>query len=133
LEDANNLFHITCSQFSEVYVCLDALDELRDLRGLLKSLHNGPSSIRIFLTGRPHVQEIVQEHFKGKHNITIKAHESDIRLFVEHEIGGPNDIEPKAMDERLRIDILEKIVDSAKGMLVSPLIASPAVLIMMMY
>jgi hypothetical protein len=133
LEDATNLFHITCAQFSKVYVCLDALDELRGLRGLLKCLHDRPSSIQIFLTGRPHVQEAVQEYFKGEHSITIKAQESDIRLFIEHEIGGPNDIEPKAMDERLRMDILEKVVDSAKGMLVYPPLVSPAVLIIMMY
>jgi hypothetical protein len=57
LEDANNLFHIICAQFSKVYLCIDALDELRDLRGLLKCLHNRPSLIQIFLTGRPHVQQ----------------------------------------------------------------------------
>ncbi|KAI7978747.1 hypothetical protein EIK77_009208 [Talaromyces pinophilus] len=118
LEDAKNLFHITCARFSKVYVCLDALDELRDLRGLLESLRDGPASIQIFLTGRPHVQESVQKYFKWEHSITIKAHESDIRLFIEHEIGGPNDDVPEAMDERLRMDILEKIADSAEGMLV---------------
>jgi hypothetical protein len=118
LEDAHNIFYITCAQFSKVYVCLDALDELRDPQGLLKCLHDGPSLIQIFLTSRPYIHETVQEYFKGEHSITIKAHESDIRLFIEHEIGGPNDIEPKAMDETLRMDILEKVVDSAKGMLV---------------
>ena len=118
LEDVNNLFHITSALFSKVYVCIDALDELRDLWGLLKCLRDGPSSIQIFLTGRPHVQDTIQEYFKGEHSITIQVHESDIRLFIEHEIGGPNDIEPKAMDEKLRKDILKKVVDSAKGMLV---------------
>jgi hypothetical protein len=50
--------------------------------------------------------------------LSIKAHESDIQRFIEHEISEPNDIEPRAMDERLRKDILEKVVDSAKGVLV---------------
>ncbi|PCG88143.1 Hypothetical protein PENO1_111920 [Penicillium occitanis (nom. inval.)] len=128
LEDANNLFHITCAQFNKVYVCLDALDELKDLRGLLKCLHDGPSLIQILLTARPYVQETVQEYFKGEHSITIKAHESDIQLFIENEIGGPNDIEPKAMDERLRMDILEKVVDSAKGIFLLPILQICAVL-----
>lgn len=70
---------------------------------------------------------------KGEYSLTIKAHESDIRLFIEREIGGPNDIESQAMDERLRMDILEKVVDSAKGMLVPPHLASPAVLIIIVY
>ena len=118
--DANNLLHITCAQFSEVYICLDALDELelRNLWSLLERLHKGPSSMQIFVTGRPHVRETVQRYFKEQQSISIEAHESDIRQFVEREIGGPNDIEPDAMDESLRMDIREKVVDSAKGMLV---------------
>jgi hypothetical protein len=117
--DANDLLRITCAQFSKVYICLDALDELelRSLPVLLKCLHDAPSSIQIFITGRPHVRETVQKFFKEGQSISIKAHEGDIRRFIEHEIGGPNDIEPDAMDERLRRDILEKVVDSAKGML----------------
>ncbi|KAF3389705.1 hypothetical protein DPV78_011774 [Talaromyces pinophilus] len=87
-----------------------------------------PSSIQIFLTARPHVQESVQEYFKGEHSITVKAHESDIRLFIENEIGGPNDIESKAMDERLRMDILEKVVHSAKGIFLLPTLQICAVL-----
>lgn len=48
----------------------------------------------------------------------IEAHESDIRRVVEHEIGGPNDLEPEAMDETLRKLIIDKVVDSVKGVLV---------------
>lgn len=50
--------------------------------------------------------------------IIIEVHESDIRRFLEHEIGGPNDLEPEAMDETLRKLIIDKVADSAKGMLV---------------
>jgi hypothetical protein len=119
-EDATDLLWVSCALFNKVYVCVDALDELRNLRGLLKCLRDGPSSIQIFLTGRPHIQEIVQEYLNEKQSITIEAHECDIRQFIEHEIGGPNDIEPKAMDERLRMQILKRVVNSAKGMLVQP-------------
>jgi hypothetical protein len=133
--DAKVLLRITCAQFSKVYVCLDALDELepRDLRRLLELLHESPSSIQIFITGRPHVRDTVQKYFKEEQSILIEAHESDIRRFIEHEIGGPNDIEPEAMDEKLRIDILEKIADSAKGVSASPSPASPAALMIVMY
>ena len=114
--EAKIILRITCAQFSKVYICLDALDELSDLRGLLKCLSDRPSSMQLFITGRPHVREAIQKYFKGEQSICIEAHESDIRRYIEHEIGGPNDIEPDAMDERLRTDILEKVVDSAKGM-----------------
>ncbi|KAI9766873.1 MAG: hypothetical protein M1839_004741 [Geoglossum umbratile] len=118
LTDAKDLLGIACAQYSKVYVCLDALDELGNLRDLLKQLCDSPHSMQIFATGRHHVQGIVQEYFTEGQSISVTAHESDIRRFIEHEIGGPNDIEPDAMDERLRKDILEKVVDSAKGVLV---------------
>jgi len=114
--DAISLLYIACAQFSKVYICLDALDELSHLRELLGYLHDRPSSMQLFITGRPHIRETIQRYFKEEPSISIKAHESDIRRYIEHELGGPNDIEPGAMDKRLRMDILEKIVDSAKGM-----------------
>lgn len=118
LTDAGDLLGIACAQFSKVYVCLDALDELGNLRGLLKQLRDSPHSMQIFITGRHHVQVTVQEFLTEGQTISIEAHECDIQRFIEHEIGGPNDIEPRAMDERLRKDILEKVVNSAEGVLV---------------
>ena len=118
LTDAVDLLGIACAQFSKVYICLDALDELRNPRGLLKQLRDSSHSMQIFITGRHHVQVTVQEYLTEEQTISIEAHESDIRRFVEYEIGGPNDIEPRAMDERLRKDILDKVVDSAEGVLV---------------
>ncbi|EED23050.1 hypothetical protein TSTA_065100 [Talaromyces stipitatus ATCC 10500] len=112
-EDADHLLRIICTKFRRVYICPDALDELH--------LHDGPLCIQIFLTGRPHVQGAVKEFFKREQDITIEARESDIRRFIESEIGGPNDIDPKAMDELLRKDIFEIIVDSAKGTFLLPI------------
>jgi S-methylmethionine-dependent homocysteine/selenocysteine methylase len=118
LTDAVNLLGIVCAQFSKIYVCLDALDELGNLRGLLKQLRDSPHSMQIFITGRDYVQVTVQEYLTEGQTISIEAYKSDIQRFIEHEIGGPNDIEPRAMDERLRKDILEKVVNSAEGVLV---------------
>ena len=118
LTNAVDLLGIACAQFSRVYVCLDALDELENLRGLLEQLRDSPYSMQTFITGRYHVKGTVQEYLTEGQSISITAHESDIQRFIEHEIGGPNDAEPDAMDERLRKDILEKVVDSAKGVLV---------------
>lgn len=118
-ENAKNLFLTTCNQFNRVYICLDALDELElgNLRTLLKSICDGPS-VQYFLTGRKFVQGTVQDYFKDAYNISIGAHENDIRKFIEHEIGGVDDIAPTAMDEKLKTDIIDKVVDSANGMLV---------------
>lgn len=118
LVDAATLLRVTCQQFNKVYVCLDALDELPDLRVLFGQLSYRPSNLKIFVTGQHHVEDTVQKYLKGKQIISIEAHESDIRRFIEHEIGGPNDVEPDAMDEKLRKGILETVVTSAQGMLV---------------
>lgn len=119
MEDASELLQIVCAQFCRVCICLDALDELQPiyLEELLRRLCDAPSAIQIFITGRPHVQKAVQKFAKTDTGI-IKAHKSDIRRFIEHEIGGPNDLEPEAMDGTLRKLIIDKVTDSAKGTLV---------------
>lgn len=120
LEDSSRLLQITCAQFHRVYISLDALDELQPtyLEALLKCLCEVPSGIQLFLTGRPQVQSVIQKFAKADTGIIIEAHKNDIQSFVEHEIGGPNDLEPEAMDETLRRQIIDKVVNSAKGMLV---------------
>ncbi|ERF71343.1 hypothetical protein EPUS_03498 [Endocarpon pusillum Z07020] len=128
LTEAKNFLQIICAQFSRVYVCLDALDELSDLRGLLECLSDRPPSMQLFITGRPHVREAIQKYFKEEQSIYIEAHRSDIRRYIEHEIGGPNDVEPDAMDKKLRMDILEKVVDSAEGIFLLPTLQVHAVL-----
>ena len=115
LTDAVELLHVVCGQFSRVFICLDALDELENLRGLLEKLRQSPSSMQIFITGRRHIEGTVQEYLKEDNAISIRAHESDLRLFIEHEIGGEDDLEPDAMDEKLRNDILETVIGSAEG------------------
>ena len=109
---------MVCTQFRQAYLCIDALDEAENIPGLLKSLSEALPSMRMFVTGRHHVQNLVREWFKEDNYITIESHKSDILLFIDNEIGGPNDLEPRAMDDQLREDIRKKVVDLAKGGLV---------------
>ncbi|KNG86035.1 putative ankyrin repeat domain protein [Aspergillus nomiae NRRL 13137] len=128
LPDAERFLDIACEQFSRVYICLDALDELRDQRSLLISLQARSSSVQLYITGRPHVQVQVERHLKEKREILIEAHDDDIRRFIDLEIGGPNDIEPDAMDEKLRMDIQNKVIESAKGLFLLPVLQVHAIL-----
>ncbi|GAB1195130.1 hypothetical protein APSETT444_004384 [Aspergillus pseudonomiae] len=127
LPDAERFLDIACEQFSRVYICLDALDELRDQRSLLISLQARSSSVQLYITGRPHVQVQVERHLKEKREILIEAHDDDIRRFIDLEIGGPNDIEPDAMDEKLRMDIQNKVIESAKGLLVHAILQATTI------
>src|SRR5947207_13383218 len=85
LTDALHLLGKACAEFSNVYVCLDALDELANLQGLLKQLRDSPYSMQIFITGRHHVQITVQEYLRERETIFTEADESDIRRFIECE------------------------------------------------
>jgi len=116
--EATDFLRVICAHFSRVYVCLDGVDELTNLVSLLECLKDMPSSMHLFITGRPHVRETVQKYFKKEKSILIQAHKSDIRRCIEPEIGQSNDDEPDTMNKRLKMDIVEKVVDSAKGMLV---------------
>ncbi|KAH2625825.1 hypothetical protein KXW54_006539, partial [Aspergillus fumigatus] len=128
LTDAADLLRITSAQFTTTYICLDALDELKDLQGLLQSLRDRASSLKIFITGRPQVRETIQQYFKEAQIISIKAHESDIRLYIENVIGGPDDKEPEAMDDELRRAILKRVVDSAEGIFLLPTLQMRSIL-----
>ncbi|KAB8271024.1 hypothetical protein BDV30DRAFT_228526 [Aspergillus minisclerotigenes] len=124
---AQTFLDVACEQFSKVYICIDALDELKDQRTLLECLQ-GRCSMQLFITGRPHIRQTVQKYLKQRQEIPIEAHEGDIRRFINREIGGPNDIEPDAMDERLRLDIQSKVLASAKGIFLLPVLQVHAVL-----
>ncbi|KAH8700411.1 ankyrin repeat-containing domain protein [Talaromyces proteolyticus] len=117
LENAKDLLLTTCAEFDRVYICIDALDELEphNLRLLLRSMCHG-LSVQLFVTGRPFIQETVLEYLKDEHSVTIKAHENDIRCYIETELGGPRDSASKAMNEQLKKNIIAKVINSARGM-----------------
>ncbi|KAE8377394.1 hypothetical protein BDV26DRAFT_304958 [Aspergillus bertholletiae] len=127
LLSAQAFLDATCQQFHKVYICIDALDELNDQRTLLGCLQGRPS-VRLFITGRPHIRQTIQSYLKQRQEIAIEAHEDDIRQFINYEIGGPNDIEPDAMDKRLRLEIQSKILASAQGIFLLPVLQVRAIL-----
>ncbi|EEH17239.2 hypothetical protein PABG_07326 [Paracoccidioides brasiliensis Pb03] len=63
-----------------------------------------------------HALETVRIYFGETPTIPLAARESDIRLFIEHEIGGPNDYESDAMDEKNSNAISLRVIDSDEGM-----------------
>jgi hypothetical protein len=118
LSDAITIFSSTCKTFKRTYVCLDALDECRDVIQLLKSLQN-LSSVFFFMTSRRHLQVYVQGHFKEILAIPIVASENDIRAYIKDKVDVNRTEEPEIMDDKLEGEIMDKIVASSKGMLVT--------------
>jgi hypothetical protein len=108
----------TCKLFNRTFICLDALDECRDIPKLLNSLHQAPSTVRIFSTGRQHIQPIVGKHFEHTQTIYIEAKKSDIRILINEKIKEDRKKDPSLMNEELERCITEKISALSKGMFV---------------
>jgi len=102
-----------------VFICIDALDEClpKNLPQLLESLRDilreSPTT-RIFLTGRPHVREVIQRNFPGVVEIPISPNKDDVRNYLQMKLD--RDEEPEAMDDGLRADIVKTILDKVSDM-----------------
>ena len=108
-------------QLKCAFICIDAIDELeqvvrRQLLNALRELGTRCRNIRLFLTGRGHIESEVQKCFQvaQKYTVVISASEQDIKTFVGQQI--LNDPYPDAMDEFLEKDITDAIIEKSRGM-----------------
>ena len=119
LQDLVRMLQIAISSLSQVFICIDALDEFppKDLPELLESLSNivreSPRT-RIFFTGRPLVQETIQRYFTKAATILISPNQDEVKNYVEMRLD--RDDEPEAMDKYLRADIVKMILDKMSDM-----------------
>ena len=109
-----------------VFICIDALDEClpENLLELLESLgdivRESPKT-RIFLTGRPEVEEAIRRYFTKAVVIPITPNTGDIRNYLEMRLD--RDKDPEAMDNDLRADFakaLDGLSDTYVGALAFP-------------
>ena len=110
-----------CKRFEKSFIVIDALDECQKrYRGeflhILTELNTG--TVQIFMTSRPHSQDIKQ-HFKGIEHTEIVASEADIRSYCQKMIDS-NDGTRELMDDKLRIEITDNISKNAQGMYTGP-------------
>ena len=114
LPDLMGMLRITISSLPRVFVCLDALDEclpkhLPELLGSLRNIIRELPRTRIFFTGRPYVTEDIQRYFTKVAVIDITPKREDIRSYVEMRLD--RDIDPEAMNDDLRVDIVRTILE----------------------
>ena len=132
LVDLMGMLRTVIASLSQVFICVDALDEclLKCLPELLESLRDivrDSPSTRIFLTGRPHVQEDIQRYFTKVVVIPISPNADGIRNYVEMRLD--EDPEPEAMTDELRADIVRVILEKISDMCVGPFrISTPLVI-----
>jgi hypothetical protein len=119
LQDLETTLLLTCQEFRQIFIIIDALDECdakmhrKSFLKVLKELQN--ASVRVFVTSRPHPDDIKQE-LCASPIITVEASNSDIRKYLAHKIDQDGDKD--LIDELLKKDIVTSIANGAQGMLV---------------
>ena len=101
-------------------ICIDALDEcppghrVKLLDSLNQIFQRSPGT-RIFLTGRPHIRDEIEEHL-GRRAVTrsITPTKNDITIFLRAKL--KEDTMPGAMDESLEKEIIQRILETVSEM-----------------
>ncbi|KAI5816001.1 hypothetical protein BZA77DRAFT_264682, partial [Pyronema omphalodes] len=117
-------------RFGNVYVCIDALDEcqeyrilfLRSLNDLLQTRKLSGRFTRVFLTGREHVDQYINNHLTGPSMCTIKleANKEDIAKYLEHQIELDDNGSGIKMDSKFVKGIVDSIIATSDGMFLLP-------------
>ena len=114
------LQELIAQHYDRVYVAIDALDECDATRqrklllGVLKALTSQCHSLRLFITSRPHPQDI-RKAFTDVQSITITASQHDIRRYLDYRLSQDDSI-TDLIDDVLKKEIVTKIVEFSQGM-----------------
>ena len=112
LLDLVEMLKTTIASLSEVFICIDGLDEClpKNRRELLESLQDiarvSPTT-RMFFSGRPHIRDEVARYFIQVITVAVIPTVEDIERFLEMRLD--KDPTPSAMDDNLRAEIMRVI------------------------
>ena len=95
------------------FICIDALDECSDkhLSQLLTSLQTisrTSPGVRLFITGRPHIQSTVEKHLPGSVQVvSFSPNSEDIGEYLQMRL--KHDSGSEEMSPALKADIMKRI------------------------
>ena len=132
LADLMKILRTAIASLPRVFICIDALDEflpkcLPELLESLRDIVRESPNTRIFLTGRPHVREDIQRYFTKVVVIPISPNTDDIRNYLEMRLD--RDLEPEAMNDDLRADIVRVILEKISDMYLRPFCLSTLLMV----
>ena len=112
LPDMVKMLKATITSVSEVFICIDGLDEClpKNRQGLLESLREivqASPATKVFISGRPHVRDEIQRYFMAVIIIHLTPTIGDIERFLKRRLD--QDIISRAMDDNLRTKIMNVI------------------------
>jgi NACHT domain len=118
LDEILQALNSICSNYTTVYIIVDALDECADRDGtrgrLIDTLRDLQArlDVRLLFTSRP-IPAIIQK-FQSDAVLEVRAREEDVRRFIDGQIPRlPNCIQ---RDEELKRTIQNKIIEAVDGM-----------------
>ena len=112
LSDKVEILKRAISALAQVFICIDGLDELtpqnrRELLESLREILRASPKTRIFLTGRPNIENEIVSCFINVVRIPLSSIHEDIKRYLEMRLD--YDAGSEAMDDKLRADIMETI------------------------
>ena len=121
LPDMVQMVKRAVSTLPRVFICIDGLDEclpkhLLELLGSLKDILQESPRMRIFVTGRPHVEAEIVKYFAAAIIVPIRPSTHEIRRYLEKKL--EMDTMCDAMSDDLRADILRIIPERISEMCV---------------
>ncbi|KAJ7877830.1 hypothetical protein B0H13DRAFT_2668241 [Mycena leptocephala] len=117
LEETYSMLHSMVSDFSSVFIVVDALDEYPedDRDTLLRRLWTLGPAVKLMLTSRPHIN--IDHIISNVKTLDVHAIEDDIRKYVEAQIEKCSRLSRHVNNSSmLRDSIEEKIVKRSDGM-----------------
>ena len=119
LPDMVEILKETITSLPRLFICIDALDECtpkhrRDLLESLREIVAVSPNMRVFLTGRPHIEKEIMKWFSHAVRIPLSPRSADIKSYLEMRLD--RDTDPDAMDEELRADIMRIIPEKVSEM-----------------
>ena len=108
LPDMVDALKKTISTLTRLFICIDGLDECtpkhrRELIESLREIVRVSPGARVFLTGRPDIDDEIVRCFGKALRIPLRPTHSDISSYLEMRLNG--DTDPRVMNNELRADI----------------------------
>ena len=119
LPDMVDILKKSITLLPRVFICIDALDESppkhrRELLDSLREIIQVSSATRVFLTGRPHVDDEIVKSFSKAIRMPLNPTGRDIKSYLRMRLDG--DTDPNGMDDELRVDIMRIIPEKISEM-----------------
>jgi Cdc6-like AAA superfamily ATPase len=118
LEEVGNVLKSSITEFSKVFIIIDALDEYPEFQRdiLLQQLAVMGSNVNLMITSRPNIS-LEPSTFPNLERLDIHAMEDDLRNYVDAQINSSPQLRMHVQSQPvLREEILQRIIDTVDGM-----------------